>query len=162
MTTASPTISKSSVATLIDELVAATPAFLFGLRMWASVCLAFYVAFALELSEPSWAATTAAIVCQPVLGASLRKAPFRLIGTVVGAIAIVILAATLNAVPSIPAIVLVLVLSVDWFIGMVRALGNLIGNCVATVVVAAWERELDLPLAEHVLDRDVVVEARAA
>jgi aerobic C4-dicarboxylate transport protein len=76
--------------------------------------------------------------------------------------AIVILAATLNAVPSIPAIGLVLVLSVDWFIGMVRALGNLIGNCVATVVVAAWEKELDLPLAKAVLDSDVVAEARAA
>ena len=76
--------------------------------------------------------------------------------------AIVILAATLNAVPSIPAIGLVLVLSVDWFIGMARALGNLIGNCVATVVVAAWEKELDLSLAEHVLDSDVVVEAEAA
>jgi aerobic C4-dicarboxylate transport protein len=76
--------------------------------------------------------------------------------------AIVILAATLNAVPSIPAIGLVLVLSVDWFIGMVRALGNLIGNCVATVVVAAWEKELDLPQAEHVLDGYVVVEAEAA
>jgi len=35
------------------------------------------------------------------------------------------------------------VLSVDWFIGMARALGNLIGNCVATVVVAAWEGDLD-------------------
>ncbi len=76
--------------------------------------------------------------------------------------AIVILAATLNAVPSIPAIGLVLVLSVDWFIGMVRALGNLIGNCVATVVVAAWEKEIDLPLAERVLDSDVLVEAGAA
>jgi Na+/H+-dicarboxylate symporter len=37
----------------------------------------------------------------------------------------------------------VLVLSVDWFIGMARALGNLIGNCVATVVIAAWEGDLD-------------------
>jgi len=74
----------------------------------------------------------------------------------------VILAATLNAVPSIPAIGLVLVLSVDWFIGMVQALGNLIGNCVATVVIAAWEKDLNLPLAERVLDNDVVVEARAA
>ena len=76
--------------------------------------------------------------------------------------AIVILAATLNAVPSIPAIGLVLVLSVNSFIGMARALGNLIGNCVATVVVAAWEKEINLPLAEHVLDSDVNVEARAA
>ena len=93
MTAASPTISKSSGAQLAEWLRAATPAFLFARRMWASVCLALYVAFQLELGEPSWSATTAAIVCQPVLGASLRKAPFRLLGTVVGAIGIVILAA---------------------------------------------------------------------
>jgi aerobic C4-dicarboxylate transport protein len=66
--------------------------------------------------------------------------------------AIVILAATLNAVPTIPAIGLVLVLSVDWFIGMARALGNLIGNCVATVVIAAWEGDLDRATAARVLD----------
>lgn len=66
--------------------------------------------------------------------------------------AIVILAATLNAVPAIPAIGLVLVLSVDWFIGMARALGNLIGNCVATIVVAAWEGDLDRERARRVLD----------
>ena len=65
--------------------------------------------------------------------------------------AIVILAATLGAVPAIPAIGLVLVLSVDWFVGMARALGNLIGNCVATVVVAAWDGELDLPQARKTL-----------
>ena len=93
MTAASPTISKSRGAQLTEWLRGATPAFLFALRMWASVCLSLYVAFELELSEPSWAATTAAIVCQPVLGASLRKAPFRLIGTVIGAIGVVILAA---------------------------------------------------------------------
>jgi aerobic C4-dicarboxylate transport protein len=72
--------------------------------------------------------------------------------------AIVILAATLNAVPTIPAIGLVLVLSVDWFIGMARALGNLIGNCVATVVIAAWEKDLDLGTAKKVLDGEVVVD----
>jgi aerobic C4-dicarboxylate transport protein len=65
--------------------------------------------------------------------------------------AIVILAATLNAVPAIPAIGLVLVLSVDWFIGMARALGNLIGNCVATVVIATWEGDLDHATAARVL-----------
>jgi aerobic C4-dicarboxylate transport protein len=75
--------------------------------------------------------------------------------------AIVILAATLNAVPSIPAIGLVLVLSVDWFIGMARALGNLIGNCVATVVVAAWEGDLDHATATRVLDGEEVVDVTA-
>jgi aerobic C4-dicarboxylate transport protein len=75
--------------------------------------------------------------------------------------AIVILAATLNAVPSIPAIGLVLVLSVDWFIGMARGVGNLIGNCVATVVVAAWEGDLDLAKAQRVLDGDELVDVTA-
>ncbi|MGY8667541.1 dicarboxylate/amino acid:cation symporter [Bradyrhizobium sp. UFLA05-109] len=75
--------------------------------------------------------------------------------------AIVILAATLNAVPSIPAIGLVLVLSVDWFIGMARAVGNLIGNCVATVVVAAWEGDLDRVKAAQVLDGGETVDVTA-
>ncbi|WP_027551060.1 dicarboxylate/amino acid:cation symporter [Bradyrhizobium sp. Cp5.3] len=75
--------------------------------------------------------------------------------------AIVILAATLNAVPSIPAIGLVLVLSVDWFIGMARALGNLVGNCVATVVVAAWEGDLDRAKATQVLDGGEMVDVTA-
>ncbi len=72
--------------------------------------------------------------------------------------AIVILAATLNAVPAIPAIGLVLVLSIDWFIGMARALGNLIGNCVATVVIGAWEGDLNVALAKRVLAGDVLVD----
>jgi uncharacterized membrane protein YccC len=57
------------------------------------VCLALYVAFWLQLDTPSWAGTTAAIVCQPHLGASLRKGWYRLIGTLVGAIAIVVMTA---------------------------------------------------------------------
>jgi aerobic C4-dicarboxylate transport protein len=66
--------------------------------------------------------------------------------------AIVVLAATLQAIPAIPAIGLVLVLSVDWFMGIARALGNLIGNCVATVAIAAWEGDIDRERAHAVLD----------
>jgi uncharacterized membrane protein YccC len=76
-----------------DVLRAASPALLFGLRLWVSVCLALYVAFWLELDNAYWAGTTAAIVCQPHLGASLRKGWFRMIGTVVGAVAIVVMTA---------------------------------------------------------------------
>jgi aerobic C4-dicarboxylate transport protein len=75
--------------------------------------------------------------------------------------AIVILLATLNAVPTVPVIGLVLVLSVDWFIGIARALGNLIGNCVATVVIGAWEHEVDMPTAKRVLDGEVAVDVTA-
>ena len=74
-------------------LQAAGPPLLFGLRLWASVCLALYVAFWLELDNAFWAGTTAAIVCQPHLGASLRKGWFRMIGTLVGAVAVVVLTA---------------------------------------------------------------------
>jgi uncharacterized membrane protein YccC len=72
---------------------AAGPALVFGLRLWVSVCLALYVAFWLELDNAYWAGTSAALVCQPHLGASLRKGWYRLIGTVVGAVWIVALSA---------------------------------------------------------------------
>jgi len=72
---------------------AAGPPLLFGLRLWASVCLALYVTFWLELDNAYWAGTSAALVCQPHLGASLRKGWFRMIGTVIGAVWIVALAA---------------------------------------------------------------------
>jgi uncharacterized membrane protein YccC len=57
------------------------------------VCLALYIAFWLQLDNPFWAGTSAAIVCQPQLGASLRKGWFRTIGTVIGATMIVVLTA---------------------------------------------------------------------
>jgi len=68
--------------------------------------------------------------------------------------AIVILAATLSAIPAIPVVGLVLVLSIDWFMGIARALGNLLGNCVATVVVASWENDIDKERAHAVLNGD--------
>jgi uncharacterized membrane protein YccC len=71
------------------------PPLLHGLRLSASVCLALYIAFRLELPIPSWSGTTAALVCLPTLGSSLRKGWFRLIGTVVGASAAVVLTAIL-------------------------------------------------------------------
>ena len=69
-----------------DAARAAGPPLLFGLRLWASVCLALYIAFWLELDNAHWAGTSAAIVCQPHLGASLRKGWYRLIGSLVGAV----------------------------------------------------------------------------
>src|SRR5215475_13552050 len=81
------------VAASANAARAAGPPLLFGLRLWASVCLALYVAFSLELDNAYWAATTAAVVCQPQLGASLRKGWFRMIGNIVAAIVIVVLTA---------------------------------------------------------------------
>ncbi|MGO9543299.1 MAG: FUSC family protein [Rhodomicrobium sp.] len=66
---------------------------LFGLRLWASVCLALYIAFWLELDNAYWAGTSAAIVCMPSVGASFRKASGYLMGTIAGAVFIVVLSA---------------------------------------------------------------------
>jgi uncharacterized membrane protein YccC len=78
---------------LANAVRVAGPALLFGVRLWASVCLALYVAFWLQLDNAYWAGTSAALVCQPHLGASLRKGWYRMIGTLVGAVAIVLLTA---------------------------------------------------------------------
>jgi aerobic C4-dicarboxylate transport protein len=61
------------------------------------------------------------------------------------------LAATLSAVPSIPPGGLALLVGVDRFMSEARAITNLIGNAVATVVIARWDGALDLPHARRVL-----------
>jgi len=61
------------------------------------------------------------------------------------------LAATLAAVPSIPPAGLALLVGVDRFMSEARAITNLIGNAVATVVIARWDDALDLAHARHVL-----------
>jgi len=78
-------------ARLVNAARTVGPPLVFGIRLWASICLALYVAFWLELDNAFWAGTSAAAVCQPQLGASLRKGWYRMIGTVVGAIMIVVL-----------------------------------------------------------------------
>jgi uncharacterized membrane protein YccC len=89
---ANATAARLSVL-VADAAGAAGPRVLYGLRLWVSVCLAFYVAFWLQLDNAVWAGTSAAIMCQPQLGASLRKGWYRMIGTLVGAVAIVVLTA---------------------------------------------------------------------
>ncbi|MFC0239155.1 FUSC family protein [Rhodopseudomonas telluris] len=76
------------------RLRAWAPRILFGLRLSASVCLALFVTYYLELQNSFWAATTAAIVCQPNLGASIQKGRFRAIGSALGAVAMVALLAS--------------------------------------------------------------------
>ncbi|MDQ0474765.1 dicarboxylate/amino acid:cation symporter [Labrys wisconsinensis] len=53
------------------------------------------------------------------------------------------LAATLSVVPSVPVAGMALILGIDRFMSECRALTNLVGNAVATIVVARWEGELD-------------------
>jgi aerobic C4-dicarboxylate transport protein len=55
----------------------------------------------------------------------------------------IVLAATLSVVPTIPVAGMALILGVDRFMSECRALTNFIGNAVATIVVARWERAVE-------------------
>ena len=57
--------------------------------------------------------------------------------------AFIALVGTLTVIPAIPVAGMALILGIDRFMSMCRASVNMIGNGVATVVVARWERELD-------------------
>jgi aerobic C4-dicarboxylate transport protein len=55
----------------------------------------------------------------------------------------VTLAATLSIIPDIPITALAIIVRIDKFMSECRALCNLVGNGVATVVISRWEGELD-------------------
>jgi aerobic C4-dicarboxylate transport protein len=57
--------------------------------------------------------------------------------------AFIALVGTLSVVPTIPVAGMAIILGIDRFMSMFRALVNMIGNGVATIVVARWEKELD-------------------
>lgn len=63
--------------------------------------------------------------------------------------AFVALVGTLMVVPSIPVAGMAIILGIDRFLSMMRAVVNMVGNGVATLVVARWERELDAGTLRH-------------
>jgi aerobic C4-dicarboxylate transport protein len=71
----------------------------------------------------------------------------------------IVLAATLSAVGHVPVAGLALILGIDRFMSEARALTNLIGNGVATVVVGKWCGEVDTERMQRVLDRETDSEA---
>jgi aerobic C4-dicarboxylate transport protein len=71
----------------------------------------------------------------------------------------VTLAATFAAIPTIPVAGLALILGIDRFMSEARALTNLVGNGVATVVISAWEKELDYDRMQRVLNNETEIEA---
>ncbi|KQM69051.1 dicarboxylate/amino acid:cation symporter [Xylophilus sp. Leaf220] len=72
----------------------------------------------------------------------------------------IVLAATLSAVGHVPVAGLALILGIDRFMSEARALTNLIGNGVATLVVAKWTDELDEQRMRAVLNNEPVEELK--
>ncbi|GEN65653.1 MULTISPECIES: dicarboxylate/amino acid:cation symporter [Chryseobacterium] len=72
----------------------------------------------------------------------------------------VTLAATLAVVPEVPLAGMTLILGIDKFMSECRALTNVIGNSVATVVVANWEKQLDKKQLQYCLDHPQEIEKK--
>ncbi len=66
----------------------------------------------------------------------------------------IVLAATLSAVGTVPVAGLALILGIDRFMSEARALTNLIGNGVATIVVAKWTGDLDTKRLDAALNNE--------
>jgi aerobic C4-dicarboxylate transport protein len=67
--------------------------------------------------------------------------------------AFIALVATMMVIPTIPVAGMALILGVDRFLSMCRAVVNMIGNAVATLVIARWENELDRnALKKHLIE----------
>jgi uncharacterized membrane protein YccC len=73
---------------------------MFSIKTFGAAVLALYVAFALDLTQPSWAMLTTFVVAQPIAGMVVAKSLFRIIGTVVGAaVALGLVSAFAQAAP---------------------------------------------------------------
>jgi aerobic C4-dicarboxylate transport protein len=68
-------------------------------------------------------------------------------GAAVVGSAFITLAATLSSMHTIPVEGMMLILGVDWFLAEARSMTNMVGNGVATIIVARWENEFDAPQA---------------
>ena len=71
----------------------------------------------------------------------------------------IVLAATLSAVGNVPVAGVALILGIDRFMSEARALTNLVGNGVATVVVGRWCGEVDMARVTRTLDGETAAEA---
>jgi uncharacterized membrane protein YccC len=74
---------------------------LYAVKTFAAAMLALYIAMSMGLDRPYWAMATVYIVSQPLTGALRSKAIFRLIGTVIGAAATVVLVPNLVDAPEL-------------------------------------------------------------
>ena len=72
--------------------------------------------------------------------------------------AFIALVATMMVIPTIPVAGMALILGIDRFLSMCRAVVNMIGNAVATLVVARWENELDRVTLQRNLAEEEIVE----
>ncbi|MDO6413544.1 FUSC family protein [Sphingomonas sp. BIUV-7] len=111
---------------------------LFTVKCLVAAILAYYLALRIGLTRPYWAVTTSYIVAQPLAGAVLSKAVFRVAGTVLGAAAAVVLVPTLVNAPELLSLALALWLGLCLYISLLdrtpRAYVFLLAGYTASII----------------------------
>jgi uncharacterized membrane protein YccC len=111
---------------------------LFSLKCLAAAMLAYYIALRIGLTRPYWAVTTSYIVAQPLAGAVLSKAVFRVAGTALGATAAVVLVPNLVNAPELLSLALALWLGLCLYISLLdrtpRAYVFLLAGYTASII----------------------------
>lgn len=111
---------------------------LFSIKCLLAATLAYYVALRIGLTRPYWAVTTSYIVAQPLAGAVLSKAVFRVTGTVLGATAAVVLVPAFVNEPAALSLALALWLGVCLYLSLLdrtpRAYIFLLAGYTASII----------------------------
>lgn len=90
----------------------------FSLKSFVAAMLAYYIALRIGLNRPYWAVITCYIIAQPLAGAVLSKAVFRMIGTVIGGIVAIVLVPNLVNVPELLSLALALWLGLCTYLSL--------------------------------------------
>uniref|UniRef100_UPI0035CA0821 FUSC family protein n=1 Tax=uncultured Sphingomonas sp. TaxID=158754 RepID=UPI0035CA0821 len=111
---------------------------LFSVKCLLAATLAYYIALRIGLTRPYWAVTTSYIVAQPLAGAALSKAVFRVGGTALGATAAVVLVPNLVNAPELLSLALALWLGLCLYISLLdrtpRAYVFLLAGYTASII----------------------------
>lgn len=99
-------INRRSARIVSPALLNDASALLYSARSFAAAMLAYYIALSIGLERPSWAIITVYIVSQTSVGASLSRSLYRLVGTVVGAGATVLIVPTFVNMPVLCSVML--------------------------------------------------------
>lgn len=113
-------------------------AVLFSVKCFIAAMLAYYVALSIGLNRPFWAVVTSYIIAQPMAGAVISKAAYRLFGTTIGGIAAVVLVPTFVNEPLVLAFALALWLAICIYISQLdrtpRAYAFLLSGYTAMII----------------------------
>ncbi|MQT11858.1 FUSC family protein [Segnochrobactrum spirostomi] len=126
---------------MLGRLRAALPSgddFLFSVKAFAGAMLALYIALRLDLPRPAWAMGTAYIVAHPLSGAVSSKAVYRVLGTLLGAAAAIVLVPNLANAPEVLSLAMALWIGFCLFVSLLdrtpRAYAFMLAGYTAAII----------------------------